>query len=204
MKVAVSKASDAQLVNAIRASEEDAFKNLYYRYYESLFRFLCRRTRNYEISKDLMQELFIRVWRNREKLDASQSLKAYLYRIASNLAIDHLRKKEAEQAHFVDNPTSEPTASPSETFDLRDNIGQAIRKLPEPLQTVFHLSRDEGLTYSEIAATVQVSIKTVESRMSQALKILREKLKPFLVSVVLLSFFAEMYRVLQFLFVVLG
>ena len=182
MERCASDAPDADLVAAIRRSDETSFKTFYYRYYEIMFNFLSRRTRNYEASKDLAQELFIRVWKNRETLDPKQSIKAYVYRIANNLAIDHLRKKDRDQATFVQELTHEPGIAPDETFDLEEKVQAAICGLPEPLQTVYTLSRDEELTYPEIAASLEVSVKTVEYRMSQALKILREKLKPVLLT----------------------
>lgn len=181
MQISALNTPDSDLVTAVRASDEAAFKSLYYRYYQTMFDFLWRRTRDYEASKDLAQELFIRLWKHRENLDTKQSLRAYLYRIASNLAIDHLRKKEREQSTFVHDPDIVATTDPDENVDFEANVKAVIRGLPDPLLTVYTLSRDEGLTYPQIAESLEVSVKTVEHRMSQALKILREKLKPLLI-----------------------
>lgn len=171
--------SDAELAQALRASDHAAFKTLYYRYFEALYRFLFRQTRQEQVAKDCVQEIFTRVWQNREKLDAQQSLKAYLYRIGYNLAVDHLRKKTHQPETLESETLNEPSVAPEEQFDLRDNLQTAIAALPEPLRVVFTMSRFEEATYAEIAETLQISIKTVESRMSKALKELREKLKPF-------------------------
>jgi RNA polymerase sigma-70 factor (ECF subfamily) len=171
---------DPELAVAIKQSDADAFKILYYRYYEQLFRFLWHKTRDHETSKDLVQELFFRVWKNRESVDPSKSIKAYLYKTASNLAIDLLRKKTTEQAYALENPVEE-TSAPEAQFDLEEKARAAIDSLPEHIHTVFCLSRIEGLKYTEIAETLHISVKTVESRMSKALKILRQKLQPFLI-----------------------
>lgn len=165
---------------AVRASDEAAFKSLYYRYYQTMFNFLWRRTHDFEGSKDLAQELFIRLWKNRENLDPKQSLRSYLYRIANNLAIDSLRKKAREQSTFVHDQDIVATTDPDENIDFEANVKAVIRGLPAPLLAVYTLSRDEGLTYTQIAESLEVSVKTIEHRMSQALKILREKLKPLL------------------------
>lgn len=180
MQTSALNTPDSDLVIAVRASDEAAFKSLYYRYYQTMFNFLWRRTHDFEGSKDLAQELFIRLWKNRENLDPKQSLRAYLYRIANNLAIDSLRKKAREQSTFVHDPDIVATTDPDENIDFEANVKAVIRGLPAPLLAVYTLSRDEGLTYTQIAESLEVSVKTIEHRMSQALKILREKLKPLL------------------------
>ncbi len=175
-----SQISDSDLAIALRASDHSAFKTLYYRYYEALFRFLWRQTREAQLAKDLVQEIFTRVWHHREQLDPQQSLKAYLYRIGYNLAVDHLRKKPRQPAALEDHLSHEAAYVQDESFDLQEKAQTAIQNLAEPLRIVFTMSRFEEATYVEIAATLQISIKTVESRMSKALKELREKLQPFL------------------------
>jgi RNA polymerase sigma-70 factor (ECF subfamily) len=170
--------SDPEIALALRASDHVAFKTLYYRYFEALFRFLHRHTRSEHLTQDLVQETFTRVWQNRAKLDPRQSLKAYLYRIAYNLAIDHLRKRSHQPESLETEAASEPSYTHEEQFEVRDKAQAAIAALPEPLRLVFVMSRFEEATYAEIAETLQISVKTVESRMSKALKELREKLKP--------------------------
>ena len=177
----MDKTTDADLSRAISASDAAAFKALYYRYYEPLYLFLWRRTHDRETALDLAQELFVRVWNNREKLDASQSLKAYLFKIAHNLLIDHFRKKGVEQTYFAADPPEEASVvSEADDFELRENIESAIASLPTPVRQVFQMSRFDGLKYHEIAAALEISVKTVEARMSKALATLRERLEPYL------------------------
>jgi RNA polymerase sigma-70 factor (ECF subfamily) len=181
MPLILEKTADSDLARAIKSSDANAFKVLYYRYYEQLYTFLWRRTQDGEISKDLVQELFMRLWNNRHNLDSRYALKSYLYKIGHNLVIDHLRKKGVEQTLFVADPPDEKAAfEENEHFELKESIDAAIRELPEPVRTVFCMSRFEGLKYTEIAETLEISVKTVEARMSKALAILRRKLKPFL------------------------
>ena len=174
------------MVEAIKASDHLAFKTLYYRYFEALFRFLWRQTHNEELAKDLLQELFSRVWKSRHHLDPQQPIKSYLYRIGHNLVIDHRR----QNAHRVDSldahPEIEPAYAADEQFDLQDKIAAAIKSLPEPVRLVFAMNRFDGVKYAEIAAVLNISVKTVEARMSKALALLREKLAPFLMSLLFL------------------
>jgi len=169
---------DDELIRAINLSDRAAFKQLCERYYDPLYRFLWRKTRNDEAAKDLVQELFMNLWKMRVSLEENLSIKAYLYRAASNLAINHLRKKVLQQTHFVDNLANALAGYSDEERELRECLDEALQDLPEAQRTVFVLNRFEGLKYAEIAETLQISIKTVESRMSQTLKHLREKYGP--------------------------
>jgi len=167
-----SSYSDEYLVESIKSSNVDAFKVLYYRYYENLYHFLCLRTNSIETAKDFIQEIFTRVWQNRGDLDKNKSIKAYLFRIANNLVIDRFRKRRSRQ-DFISQTKKNVTDNSLESIT---EINLAINKLPEKLRIIFILSRYHGFKYSEIAQTCNISVKTVESRMSQALKILRDEL----------------------------
>ena len=110
----------------------------------------------------------------RERINPDQSIKAYLYRIANNLTIDHIRKSIREKSY---RDTVRREKQPSRDLELSITINKAIDSLPEKYRVVFMLSRFQGLTYAEIAKACNISIKTVESRMSLALQTLRKKLK---------------------------
>lgn len=183
MKNFSANTSDAELAQAIKAADHQAFKVLYYRYFEALFRFLWRQTSDEELAKDLLQEVFSRVWKSRENLDPQQSLKSYLYRIGHNLVIDHRRQSVHKPEYLEDNPANEPAYFVEENFDLQDKIQATIAALPEPVRLVFTMNRFDGIKYAEIAAMLDISVKTVEARMSKALAILREKLAPFLINI---------------------
>ena len=128
------------------------------------------------------------MWQNRSNLNPKLSIKAYLFRTANNLLIDHYRKKQTQTVFQEDNFSYEPSENPFETYDVEEGVNKALLELPENLRTVFTMNRFDGLKYTEIAESLNVSIKTVESRMSKALKILRETLKPFLILILLFQF----------------
>ena len=168
-----TETSDRVLGARIKASDHAAFKVLFYRYYEPLFRFVARRLPAGEAPQDVVQDVFARLWQHRAAIKENQPLKAYLYRIANNILIDHYRKREVRQAYAAQHPGTTPTVAPVEHVDLEEHVMEAVRRLPDPLRETFVLSRFEELTYREIAALLEVSVKTVESRMSKALKQLR-------------------------------
>lgn len=174
-----SSFTDGQLAEAIKNSDSQAFKALYYRYYEKLFQFIWIRTRSTELAKDLTQDVFTRFWNKRENLDPGQSIKAYLYRISNNLVINHYQHLKVERKYLSNLDADNFIAAPDDTFDLRDKITFEIERLPEKQRTVFIMHRFENFTYAEIARTLEVSVKTVEKRMSEALRILRLKLAKF-------------------------
>jgi RNA polymerase sigma-70 factor (ECF subfamily) len=191
MKNFSANTPDAELTAAIKASDHLAFKTLYYRYFEALFRFLWRQTSDEELAKDLVQEIFSRVWKNRANLDPQQSVKSYLYRIGHNLVIDHRRQNVRPVDSLDAHPEIDPGYAADEPFELQDKIQATIQSLPEPLRLVFTMNRFDGVKYAEIAATLDISVKTVEARMSKALAILRERLAPFLGCLLFLTFIAN-------------
>ena len=182
-----TETTDRALGERLRASDHAAFKTLFYRYYEPLYRFVARRLPAGEAAQDVVQDIFARLWQNRTGINPDQPLKAYLFRIANNILIDQYRKREVRQAYVARHDSTTPTVAPVEHFDLEEHVTEAIEALPEALRQTFILSRFEALTYREIAVLLDVSVKTVESRMSKALKQLRGALQHTLLVVLALS-----------------
>jgi len=166
---------DKDLAAGVRDSDTAAFKTLYHRYYDALYQFLYSKCRSSELSKDLIQEVFTRIWQTRDRIKPEQSIKAYLYRIANNLTIDHIRKKVRERNYRTE--VLKQGKQAGRDLALAITIQKAIDKLPDKYRAVFLMSRYQGLTYAEIAEVCQISIKTVESRMSRALQTLRKELR---------------------------
>jgi RNA polymerase sigma-70 factor (ECF subfamily) len=163
--------SDPELVGAIRDSDAGAFKILYFRYHDPLFRYVWYRTRSPEFAKDALQEIFTRLWRNRRSLDPEKSVKAYLYRIAHNLLVDNFRKEDQMKVYRTRGQSAD---APEDDLESRLDVQAAVESLPDDIRTAFMLNRYQGLKYAEIAEIQGISIKTVESRISRALDILRK------------------------------
>jgi len=123
----------------------------------------------------------LKVWKNRSTLDETRSLKNYLYTIADNLTHNHFRhaKVVADHKGWVDSKMFSACDNPQFILEEKEwhlALVAAIEDLPEKTRIVFLMSRMEDLTYEEIADRLSLSIKTVESHMTKALKLLRKTL----------------------------
>ena len=118
-------------------------------------------------------------------MDETKSFKAYLYRSANNLAINHLKQKVVKQRYFSDSKLDGFNSAETDTRELNEYIDDILQGIPDAQRTVFILNKFEGFKYVEIAEIMQISVKTVEGRMSKILKTLREKLNHLLILFIL-------------------
>jgi RNA polymerase sigma-70 factor, ECF subfamily len=175
---------DKELIALLEEDSEKAIVLIFEAYYGYICKAVYKIIPKASIVEDLAQEVFFELWRKREQLHISTSLKAYLRRAAVNRALNHIRDQriqlvEAERAPPM--PSREAGAAEKlEAAELQAVIDQAIDALPGRCRIIFVLSRFEDMTYSEIAEQLGISIKTVENQMSKALRQLREQLGPFL------------------------
>jgi len=164
---------DEQIVKAIINNDHSAFKNLYYKYYPVLIRFAWYRLHAADTAKELVQELFFRIWIKRHNLNPDKSIKAYLYKSLNNLIINHSKLGFSQTMSIEDIKNQSAFDDEENKQELRIDIEREINKLPDKVKTVYILSRIKGYKYNEIAAICNISIKAVEKRMSRALNILR-------------------------------
>ena len=155
--------------------------------YQELFMAHARHVRNFlyykgakrEEAEDLMQEAFLRLWRECEKVPAEKA-KAFLFRVASNLFLDAKKHEQVvmrfQQKQVSENEHEDPQFL-LETKELQLKLENAIAQLPEKQRTVFLMNRMDKMTYAEIANRLELSVKAVEKRMSQALVKIRLVLK---------------------------
>ena len=138
-----------------------------------------------------MQDLFARLWEDRDQLQISSSLKAYLFTATKNRSLNHLQQEKRHtelQQLFVEQVEFSPAEEPEDdTHLLQRRIREAIEALPPKCREVFELSRFEGMTYQEIADEMGIARKTVENQMGKALGLLREQLAAYLLCLLLLA-----------------
>lgn len=180
--------NEKNLINKIKDSDPEAFRELYYLYSPKIYAFIWRKTGNETLAADFTQEVFIKVWNNRGSLNAEKNIKAYLFTTANNICIDHFRKIKPINVD-IENIHLEEVYYLNENFDIPENIKTEIDKLPRMQRNVIYLSRFEGLSHKEISEMLGISKKTVENHMGRALSSLRKTLEYLLSILILIIFF---------------
>jgi len=179
-------ASERDLQERIRAGDEGAFDSVFRAHYAQLVRMAQSVVREAALAEEIAQEVMLELWRRRESLQVEQTFRAYLIRSTRNRALNHIRHQRIvarEAASAAVDPRTSPSAEEEVLgVELERAVREAIDGLPQNCREVFQLSREQGLKYAEIAAALEISIKTVEKRMGQALAELRERLAPWLSS----------------------
>jgi RNA polymerase sigma-70 factor (ECF subfamily) len=135
--------------------------------------------------KEVVHTAFVKLWESRQALSGDVQVKAYIYKIISNLSLDKLRHKKVKQKHerFLLESRREADLNCFDIVDLKclaADINQAVAGLPDQMRRIFELSRHEGLKYAEISTRLGISVKTVETQMSRALVKLRQRLVHYL------------------------
>ncbi|NGP76973.1 RNA polymerase sigma-70 factor [Balneolaceae bacterium YR4-1] len=184
LALALSKLSEserAELARSIKNGDHEAFKIFYEHHHESLYRYLMGKGISEEAARDLVQKAFIYIWEQRQQIDPSKSLQAYLFRIGYTRMLNHIRDNskfdESEELPVIEdgkNPEDDLRAA-----ELKKAIDRAISDMPEKRGMVFEMCFIQEFTYRETAESLGVSKKTVENHMGLALKDLRAALRQF-------------------------
>lgn len=179
--------NDIALFNRLREGQRLALNTLFVNYYESLCRFAFSFVKNKQEAEELVNDVFLQLWRKREHISIEHSVKAYLFASVRHASLAMLQKKvivfdslDDVLQHPQETITPEQETAHSELTLL---VAQALENLPERTRQVFLLSRFENLKYAEIAQTLALSEKTVEGHITKALAHLRECLRKYYPSV---------------------
>jgi RNA polymerase sigma-70 factor (ECF subfamily) len=175
---------ERDLLHRLKAGDQDAFDAIFRAHYAHLVAFAQGVLRDRPAAEDAAQEVMLEMWRRRNDVTITESVRAYLLRATRNRALNQLRhanvQKRAEPHIASDEAVGAIGASELVAGELKTAIIEAIAELPPGCREVFEMSRGRGLRYAEIASTLGISIKTVESQMGKALKHLRTRLAPWL------------------------
>lgn len=174
----------ASLATRLRGGDRDAFEEVFRQHYGRLADYAVRLVGSRDAAEDVVQEVFVTLWIQRERVSTPDNLLAYLYRSVRNRGLNLIRherlvtdfrtRRAAEGA-----PEGPPADRRTEDSEILEAVRQAVASLPPRSREVFQLSRDQGLTYPEIARTLGISVKTVETLMGRALKAVRARLAAF-------------------------
>ncbi len=172
------------IVENVRSGDREAFNKLFRRFYAPLLRFCIRFVADEDIAAEVVQDFFVKLWTNHEKLSISSSINSYMMQSVRNLSITYINKERSHaETNLAIYSEEGEDFDPSEKLlgqSLEDAYRKIVAEMPEKRREVFVLSRFDGLKYAEIAEKLNLSQKTVEAHMSAAIKQLREGLKDYM------------------------
>jgi RNA polymerase sigma-70 factor (ECF subfamily) len=175
---------EAELLRQVQSGDERAYDTVFRAWYPALVRVATALLHDPDAAEEVAQDVMVQFWQRRHAMESGIPLKAYLLRAVRNRALNHLRhlrvRRDAEPDVQETYGESKATDQPVVANELAAAIKVAVADLPPRCREIFELSRVDGLKYSEIAASLDISEKTVEAQMGKALKILRERLSTWL------------------------
>jgi RNA polymerase sigma-70 factor (ECF subfamily) len=169
---------NTNLFHKIKEGDEAAYNEAFGIYYPSLCYFADKFLKDWDESRSLVQQVFVDLWIKRGQLKIEHQFRAYLFQSVQHASLDYLKHKKVE-LNFLNSRKDWNYAVDKdllEEAELNDRINRSIQKLPEKCRVIFLMSRFEELKYAEIAAKLNISVKTVEMQMGIALKRLRDSL----------------------------
>jgi len=175
---------------------EAAFECFFKTYYQSLLRYAYVLLRDEMMAEEMVQQVFYKLWEKREKLAIHTSGKAFLYKAVHNECLNHIKREKHKRVHqqYVTAMDTEESTDPLLLTELQAKLQKAMTELPEQCRNIFYLNRIEGLKYREVAEELGLSVKTIETQISKALKILRKKLSDYLPLLLSFWFHARWFK----------
>ena len=176
---------DQLLILQLRQGEEHVFRKLFDTYWKSLFISAFRVLNDKKICEEIVQDIFIGIWKNRKSLEIKVSLENYLFSCVRYQVFNQFRKNQKNlRAELFENLEQRCTYENPESEMLYDELVQKVdsivEKLPEKCRVVYKMSREEQFSYKEISNKLNISPKTVENHITKALFVLRTSLGGFL------------------------
>ncbi|HLR24636.1 MAG TPA: RNA polymerase sigma-70 factor [Fodinibius sp.] len=169
-------------VRRIQNGDGKAFEKLFFTYYQRLCGFAVKIVKSPDLARDCVQEVFLKIWRNRDQWEINHSLSTYLYQSVRNQALNILEKqknkREYTQKYYEQDfhkGRDEDRLSDQQRSRVKA-VWEAAETMPGRRKMVFELHRRHGLSYKEIACVMDISRKTVENHMGMALQDIRDKL----------------------------
>jgi len=182
MKKPISVISDKQLLAAIRKGSDEAFRQLYEKYWEDLYRMAYRRLASPEDIKDILQDVFLSLWNNIDQVNADESLGGYLYTSLRNRIFNFFEKRQNQLNCLMKQPfnpveTEEIIWNRFNTKEIQKIIALQVAAMPPKMKRIYLLSKKEQLTISEIAELLNLSPQTVKNQLNRAFERMRHNLQ---------------------------
>ena len=175
----IKEYNESNIISALKDSDKKTFNKLFRKFYPILCAY-CHKFVSLEDSEEIVQDTLLWLWENREKLYVEKNLSSYLFKSVYNRALNKIAstdcRNKVNKLYFEYMQETLQNKGYYQTDELIDKVRESIAKLPESYRQAFMLHRFEGMTYKEIAEQLGVSSKTVDYRIQQSLKLLKEDL----------------------------
>jgi RNA polymerase sigma-70 factor (family 1) len=189
----INSLNDIQLLDLIKADHEQAFKEIYNRYWKQLYSYAYKRVKSREVAEEIVQDFLTNFWASRHKLNIQISFEGYIYTSVKHLVLNYFAKEARKtevfeniytNASYLDNSTEEVIS----LHELHTVIAKEVSYLPVKCRSVFELSRMQNKTNKEIAQVLGISEKTVEGHLSKAIKRLKVTISFILIAIMAMYF----------------
>ena len=186
--------TDEQLLDLLRKDDKQAFAEIYDRYWEQMSLYVLKVTRSTEDACDIVQDVFVSIWKRRYEINISGSMKAYLLKSVRNLSIRYIEKNINKQ-DFLSSLSAHcqqlnmQTTNTLELQELESRVAGVVARLPHKMQEVYVLSRHENLSHKEIAHRLGIAETTVKKQVSNALKLIRTEVSSADIMALIFLFF---------------
>lgn len=172
---------DKEIIRRIREGDVEVFESLFRSSYVSLVRYAKTVIKDHDSAEEIVQDLFFRLWQDRNRLNIVSSLNGYLFRAVYNRCLHEISHRKIVEQHAretsaIKDDNSEDPMDFMRYCDLQNRVARILERLPERCGKIFCMNRFEGLKYAEIAEKLSVSVKTVEANMGRALREFRKEL----------------------------
>ena len=178
--------------------DKEQFEILFREHFKALTGFAKKYVNDIDIAKGIVHDVFMKLWEKRTDIDTRQSVKSYLYTGVYNRSLNYIRDhkkfdKSAEQSEIPEQKQNWDISNEMEAIEIQAKIDRTLAELPEKCRQIFEMSRYEELKYREIAEKLNISVKTVETQMTKALKALRKNLSEYIHLLVWLYLIADIF-----------
>jgi RNA polymerase sigma-70 factor (ECF subfamily) len=171
--------SNKELLQLIQRDDKIAYYNLYERYSKRLYGFVLRYIKQESDAEEIVQEVFIKIWESRSKIDVYSSFESFLFTVAYNATISLFRKRVTETKYMehlksIQQFENAPDLTDEIIFnELNKKVKSLLNELTPRQKEIFQLSREEGLTHNEIAKKMNISLNTVKKHITNTLTFLK-------------------------------
>lgn len=186
--------TEKELAQKLKAGDSFAFEVIFYKYRDKVKGYACRMVPSQLDPEEIVQEAFVRLWQKRDTINPGKDIQAFLFAIAKNLVLDHLKSAVNRRIYFTGeyfqkDLLSEDQPEAISPAEAEKTLHTLIARIPERRREIFCLSRFEGMSYKQIANKLRISENTVDSQIRHALDFLRAEYRKISAMSVLWYFF---------------